>query len=105
MRPSSAAQPACKQIKMAMGSGKVSSSAAQSAPRTDALLQQLQQLGHFPNRYKRPTSEQHREENAQKDIAMGSQTPIESYILGHSDKENNNKGKERRAPLHIPGKS
>lgn len=53
----------------------------------------------------RKSAKQHREESAQKDIAMGSQTPIESFILGHSDKENNTKGKERRAPLHATSKS
>jgi len=53
----------------------------------------------------RKSAKQQREESAQKDIAMGSQTPIETYILGISDKENNIKGKERRAPLHTTGKS
>jgi len=52
----------------------------------------------------RKSAKQQREESTQKDIAMGSQTPIESFILGHSDKENNIKGKERRAPLHVTGK-
>jgi len=53
----------------------------------------------------RKSAKQQREENTQKDIAMGSQAPIESFILGHLDKENNNKGKERRAPLHVTSKT
>ena len=53
----------------------------------------------------RKTTKQHREENAQKDIALGTQSPIETFILGHLDKENNRKGQERRAPLHVTSKS
>ena len=49
---------------MAMGSVEASSNAEQPAPHTYALLHQVQQLGHYPNRYQTPTSEQQRKENA-----------------------------------------
>ena len=44
-------------------------------------------------------------ENAQKDIAMGTQTPIESFILGHQEKETSGKDQERQAPLCMPNAS
>jgi len=53
----------------------------------------------------RKSAKQQRDENAQKDIALGTQTPIETFILGHLEKENSNKGHERRAPLHVTSKS
>lgn len=43
----------------------------------------------------RKSTKQHRDENAQKDIAMGTQTPIESFILGHQEKETSYKDQER----------
>jgi len=43
----------------------------------------------------RKSAKQHRDENAQKDIAMGTQTPIESFIQGHQEKETNHKEQER----------
>lgn len=53
----------------------------------------------------RKSAKQQRDESTQKDIALGTQTPIESFILGHLEKENSNKGNERRAPLHVTSKS
>ena len=49
----------------------------------------------------RKSAKQQRDESAQKDIALGTQTPIETFILGHLEKETSSKGHERRAPLHI----
>ncbi len=57
---SSAAQPARKKVKLATRSGEASSSAAQPAAHTATLLEQVQQLGHYPNRCKKPTCEQQR---------------------------------------------
>lgn len=67
----------------------------------DLVVSSETQKKHGPGR---KSAKQHREESAQKDIAMGSQTPIETYILGISDKGNNLKGKERRAPPNNTGK-
>lgn len=49
----------------------------------------------------RKTSKQHRDENAQKDIALGLQNPIESYTHGTKDKETSSKDKGGRAPPRI----
>jgi len=50
----------------------------------------------------RKSTKQHKDENAQKDIAMGTQTPIKSYILGQHDKETNHKDQVGQAPLRTP---
>lgn len=50
----------------------------------------------------RNLAKQQRDENAQKDIAMGTQNPIESYILGKYDKEIVHKDQGGLAPLRTP---
>jgi len=50
----------------------------------------------------RKSAKQHRDENAQKDIAMGIQNPIESYILGQIDKDLVNKDQGGRATPRNP---
>ena len=49
----------------------------------------------------RKTIKQHRDENAQKYIAMGTQNPIETYILCQSSKETAHKEHGGRASLRI----
>lgn len=51
----------------------------------------------------RKTSKQHRDKNAQKDIALGLQNPIESYIQGTKDQETTSKEKGGKAPPRITG--
>lgn len=54
------------------------------------------------NRSGRKSAKQQRDENAHKDIAMGTQNPIESYILGQIDKDSVNKEQGGRATLCNP---
>ena len=57
---SSAAQPASKRSKPSTNpSGGASGSAAQPA----TLLEQVEQLGHYPKRFKKPTTDRERAEN------------------------------------------
>eukprot|EP00253_Pinus_taeda_P010744 PITA_10744 len=49
----------------------------------------------------RKTAKQHREENTQKDIALGLQTPMDSFITGSKETESSGKDHERRAPLRT----
>ena len=58
---SNAAQPASKTKKASTSpSGGASSSAAQPA----TLLEQVEQLGHYPNRLKKPPTDRERAENS-----------------------------------------
>jgi len=50
----------------------------------------------------RKSAKQHRDENVQKVIAMGMQTPIETYILEQHGKEAINKDQGGRAPPRTP---
>ena len=51
----------------------------------------------------RKTIKQHRDENAQKGIALGLQHPIESYIQATKDQEVSSKDKGGRAPSRNIG--
>eukprot|EP00253_Pinus_taeda_P003329 PITA_03329 len=49
----------------------------------------------------RKTAKQLREENIQKDIALGLQTPMDSFFTGSKETESSGKDYERRAPLRT----
>ena len=47
------------------------------------------------------SSKQHHDENAQKDIALGTQNPIETYILGQNSKDTGQKEQGGKAALQT----